>query len=298
MTEHLEGCDPDAIRYDVHWRPVLDAPREALLDRLAERIDLPAECVDGLAERREGLVDPRDGALHEPVLLDVGTGTGGLLLSAARRWPTARLVGLDPSTGMLSVARRRAEQAGLTAPDRSPTWLAASAEAIPRADASVDVAMSAFVLQLVHDRATVLREMCRVLRPGGLVAAVTWLASGDRLPADDEFDEAVVDLGIDEPESEVEDREDDFESLDAAGLELTSAGFADVRAEPGELRHAWSRSGYLRFKEEYDEQHLFGSLDASVRDALVARVIERWAALPTDAFVFRHPVVSILAVRP
>jgi SAM-dependent methyltransferase len=172
------------------------------------------------------------------------------------------------------------------------------AETIPLPDGSVDVAMSAFVLQLVHDRASVLRELHRVLRPGGRLAAVTWLESVDRLPADDEFDEAVIDLGIDEPEAEAEEREDDFESPDAAERELVSAGFAHARAEPGELRHAWSRSGYLRFKEEYDEQHLFGSLDRPARDALVARVTERWAALPDEAFLFRHPIVSMLATRP
>ena len=281
--EGLEGCDPDAIRYEAHWRPVLEGASLALLGRLADVVRVTgAFCLS-------------------PVLLDVGAGTGGLVIPATLRWPGARLVGLDPSAGMLSVARRRAELAGLgdgAGGGGRLTWLAAPAETIPLADGSVDVAMSAFVLQLVQDRAAVLRELVRVLRPGGVLAFVTWLEPHETMPADEEFDEAVVDLAIEEPEAEPEEREDDFQSPESAAHELEVAGFVQARADGGELRYAWTRAAYLRFKEEYDEHHLFGSLDGPGRDRLIACVTERWARLPAETFVFRHPIVTALAVRP
>ena len=62
--------------------------------------------------------------------------------------------------------------------------------------------------------------------------------------------------------------------------------------------HGWTRDGFLAFKEAWDERDLFESLGRTQRDHLVARVRERWAALPDAAFEFRAPLVSALARRP
>jgi ubiquinone/menaquinone biosynthesis C-methylase UbiE len=71
--------------------------------------------------------------LSPGTLLDVGCGTGRLLRAAARRWPEARLIGVDPAEGMVVVARRLMPAA---------EFHVARAESLPLPDAVVDVAVS------------------------------------------------------------------------------------------------------------------------------------------------------------
>ena len=107
-------------------------------------------------------------ALRRPVsLLDIGCGTGNLLAAAAARFPDVRLVGVDPSTALLGQARARVELAGAELLD-------GAAEKLPFADAAFDGCLSLLVLQEFADRFAVLREMRRVTRPGGVVAACQW----------------------------------------------------------------------------------------------------------------------------
>jgi ubiquinone/menaquinone biosynthesis C-methylase UbiE len=90
-------------------------------------------------------------------ILDVGCGSGRLLRAAHRRWPKARLFGVDPSSGMVEAGRR------LTPAEMH----LAGAESIPLADASIDVAFSTIAFHHWADPGQGLREVARVLRPGG-----------------------------------------------------------------------------------------------------------------------------------
>jgi len=90
-------------------------------------------------------------------ILDVGSGTGRLLRAAQVRWPKARLVGVDPSEGMIAAGR------GLTRAELHLT----GAEAIPLPDRSIDLAFSTIAFHHWADPARGLREVARVLRPGG-----------------------------------------------------------------------------------------------------------------------------------
>jgi len=101
----------------------------------------------------------RSGDGHVPEsILDVGCGTGRLLRKAGQRWPAARLVGVDPAPGMIEVARRLSPSA---------TFYTGSAESIPLPDASVEVVLSTMSFHHWQDRGTGVREIVRVLRPGG-----------------------------------------------------------------------------------------------------------------------------------
>jgi ubiquinone/menaquinone biosynthesis C-methylase UbiE len=80
------------------------------------------------------------------------------------------VTGIDPSSGMLAIARERIPENH----HQRISFVEGDAERIPLPDASVDVITSAFALQLVPDRTAALREMRRVLRPGGVLAMVTW----------------------------------------------------------------------------------------------------------------------------
>jgi SAM-dependent methyltransferase len=231
-------------------------------------------------------------------VLDVGAGTGALALAAAARWPAARVIGLDASPAMLSVARRRRAGDGIAdAGARPPEWLVADAAALPLADESVDVALSAFVLQLVPDRGAVLAEMHRVLRAGGSLGLATWLADDGLMAADVEFDEAVYDLRLEDPEPAQDPPPEDLLGPDELRDSLQAAGLVAIETHVEELVHTWSRAAYLDFKERYDEVDLFTSLAPHDRSRLRDRVRARWRHLPEAAFTLRAPVVQATARR-
>jgi ubiquinone/menaquinone biosynthesis C-methylase UbiE len=92
------------------------------------------------------------------ILLDVGCGTGRLLRAAASRWPNAQFIGVDPALGMVEVARRLNPVA---------TFQVGAAAALPLATASVDLALTTISFHHWHDQAAGVREVARVLRPGG-----------------------------------------------------------------------------------------------------------------------------------
>jgi SAM-dependent methyltransferase len=97
-------------------------------------------------------------------VLDLGSGAGFDAFLAAREvGPTGRVIGVDMTPEMLDRARRNAEVAAR----HNVEFREGRIEALPVADASVDVVISNCVINLVPDKAAVFREVARVLRPGG-----------------------------------------------------------------------------------------------------------------------------------
>jgi SAM-dependent methyltransferase len=104
-------------------------------------------------------------------VLDIGCGTGAVARAAAERvGPSGAVVGVDRNAGMLAVARRAPE---------AVTWQLAVAERLPLPDASFDRVVCAFALMFLDDAPAALREMARVLAPGGTVVLATWAAVGE-----------------------------------------------------------------------------------------------------------------------
>ena len=120
--------------------------------------------------------------LHEgEVVLDLGSGGGiDVLLSAQRVGPTGFAYGLDMTDEMLELARRNATEAGAT----NVEFRKGRIESIPLGDASVDVVISNCVINLSADKATVLAEVARVLRPGGRIG-ISDIVADDTLTPDD-----------------------------------------------------------------------------------------------------------------
>lgn len=97
-------------------------------------------------------------------VLDLGSGGGlDVLLSARRVGPSGTAYGLDASEDMLALARANAGKAGVG----NARFLHGRIEHVPLDDATVDVVISNCVINLAADKARVLAEAFRVLRPGG-----------------------------------------------------------------------------------------------------------------------------------
>jgi len=99
-------------------------------------------------------------------VLDVACGTGVLAREAASRTgSTGQVVGVDPLPGMLAVARKLAP---------SIEWREGVAESLPFPDRAFDAVVSQFGLMFFTDRHRALREMLRLLTPGGRLAVAVW----------------------------------------------------------------------------------------------------------------------------
>ena len=104
--------------------------------------------------------------LPEPALvLDMATGTGAVAFRVARR-PQVRVVAADVTRAMLLQAQARAGGDG-----RQPAidLVECTAEAMPFPDASFDAVIFTYLLRYVADVPATLRELTRVVRPGGML---------------------------------------------------------------------------------------------------------------------------------
>ena len=268
QPEPRSRYDEMAAGYARFWAPVLREAAERVLDHLAAYLD---------------------GARRGAELLDVGTGTGTLAIAALDRWPGVRVTGIDPSGGMLEVAGASAAERLPAAAQRRFRRRVAPADRMPFRDGSFDAAMSSFVLQLVPSRAAALREIRRVLRPGGVAAWVSWQRTNRAFEPDRLANEVLDDFGFDPPEPDA--RSGDIASPSSAAETMRRAGFREVRAWLGECTYAWDAEGYLAFLTDFDEQSLFDELERGERAEIEAAILERLERLAPDELTLRLPIV-------
>ena len=107
-------------------------------------------------------------------LLDLACGTGLVArLAAPKVGPTGQITGMDFNAGMLAVARALPPSSG-----SAIVWLEGSAAAMDIPDASIDVILCQQGLQFFPDKLAALREMYRVLVPGGRALLSVWKSAG------------------------------------------------------------------------------------------------------------------------
>lgn len=100
-------------------------------------------------------------------VVDVATGTGAVAIELARRVAARHVVGVDQSSEMLATGRERVARAGLAS---RITLREGRAEELPFADGEFDALTFTYLLRYVDDPLSTLRELARVVRPGGVVA--------------------------------------------------------------------------------------------------------------------------------
>ncbi len=144
-----------------------------LFSPLASRYDLLCEVLSMGQNRRwrRCMVGHAIGEVPERVL-DVASGTAGVAIQLAQR-SAARVVAYDLTLTMLQRGSLRVERAGLGG---RIDLTQGRAEQLPFADASFDALTFTYLLRYVDDPLSTLKELARVVRPGGLVSSLEFLA--------------------------------------------------------------------------------------------------------------------------
>jgi demethylmenaquinone methyltransferase / 2-methoxy-6-polyprenyl-1,4-benzoquinol methylase len=133
---------------------------QRMFDRIAPVYDVMNRVMTGGLDRRWRRITVEQAVREGDRVLDACCGTGDLAI-AARRAGAAEVIGLDFSEEMLERARHKAPELD---------WVQGDALALPFADGSFDAATVGFGIRNVDDLEAGLRELRRVLRPGGRVA--------------------------------------------------------------------------------------------------------------------------------
>jgi SAM-dependent methyltransferase len=222
-------------------------------------------------------------------VVDVACGTGVLTIEAAKAVsPGGTAVGVDLNPGMLAVARRKAPEID---------WREAPAEALPFDPCDFDAAVSQFGLMFFQDRRAAIREMWRVLRPGGRLAIAVWDSLGNtpgyhavtallaRLFGDEVADLLRAPYALGDPELLegllVDSGVDEAQLFRVAG----EARFPSVRAWMHSDVRGWTLADQL---DDAQFEHLVGEAENELRGFVGAEGSVR----------FDHPALIATARKP
>lgn len=170
---------------------------------------------------------------------DIGCGTGALAAEVARRHTGRHVIGVDASERYLEFARTHREAPNLD-------FQHGDAAKLPFADGALSSALGQLVLNFVPDPLAVVREMARVTRPGGVVAAAVWDFCGGLVYQRIFWDTAA---GIDPSAGAARDRLFSHPLAAPDGLERLwiSAGISDVESASLTIR-----MDYANFDDYWD----------------------------------------------
>jgi SAM-dependent methyltransferase len=190
-------------------------------------------------------------------LLDVGCGPGALTAELVRRAGAEAVSGVEPSGSFAAAVRERLPGADIHV---------GQAEDLPFPAGTFDVALAQLVVHFMADPVQGLREMRRVTRPGGTVAACVWDHAGDRGPLS-VFWSAVREL---DPDATDESGRPGAREGDLARL-LVQAGLTEVQASTltVRVRHASFDDWWGRFTLGVGPAGAYlASVSAGARDSL------------------------------
>lgn len=220
--------------------------------------------------------------------LDAGCGNGSfteVLLSMRR---PRSVVGIDPAPAQLAFARQRIRT-------DAARFLHGDAQALPLEDASVDVAVLALVLFFLPDPAQGLRELARVVRPGGMVAAYHWDMAGGGLPL-----EPIQDVLRAEGHAPQVPQSSWAAPLDASEALWRGAGLVDVRTRQIDVSRRFDSFGdFWRAAGDSPRlRSLFASISSAARQRIVERVRENLAVTGDEPLVLKARANAVNGRKP
>ena len=205
-------------------------------------------------------------------ILDAGVGTGEAISPLMKRYRQSRVVALDLSERMLA---RASKQGGLL---RKPVPVCADLEALPFASGSFDLVFSSLTLQWCNDLEATLRDLMRVLEPGGLLLFTTfgpdtlkelrtcWRAVDDAVHVNQFADmhdigDSLLQTGFADPVMEAETITVKYQTVDRLMSDLRAIG-ANATADGGRAGLT-TPSALSRLRTAYEAYRIDGQLPAS-----------------------------------
>jgi ubiquinone/menaquinone biosynthesis C-methylase UbiE len=249
-----------AETYDALWSPVIRPAGERLLGHLP------------LARAKN--------------IVDVGAGSGALLPLIQKASPSATVLGVDNSEGMLRLAK-----------DKHPGPLALmDVQKLELDDNQFDVAVVAFVLFHLPRPDWCLAEVNRVLRPGGVVGTVTWGA--EHVPAAETiWNEELEASGAPGLGLPAVDNRGCCNSVEKVAALLAEAGFGTTRTWTEPIHHQWRPEDFFDYQLRSGAGLRLRSIPPHERDSCVRRVRDRLSRQGEGGFVFTGELVMATAVK-
>lgn len=154
-------------------------------------------------------------------VLDVGCGTGALTFAIAKSQAVSKIVAMDLSGSFLAYARSKTD-------DPRISFELGDAQSLPFPDASVDRCLALLVVSFIPDAPKAAREMCRVTRPGGVVATAMWDNTGGN-DLNQSLWEAAIPLDPNAPQDK--DRQGSYGTAEELSSLWASAGLINIEVK-------------------------------------------------------------------
>lgn len=220
-------------------------------------------------------------------VLDIGCGTGALLPDIQRRAPSASVIGVDRSAGMLAFPA----EAGASVAVMDASNLAVK-------DQTVDVAVMAFILFHVQEPLSALLEAARVLTPGGTVGASTW-AADPMTTAAQIWDDELNAHGAIDPAPMSRENDELMNTPEKMAVLFERARLETLHVWVEHFEHHWELDRFLAIRTRFGtSKRKLESLAPEVRTAFLERARERVSRLSPQDFIYRAAVVCAIARRP
>lgn len=250
-----------AEAYDALWSPIIRPSGEHLIARLA------------LSRKTR-------------TIIDIGTGAGALLQAIQRAAPSALVVGVDRSRGMLQLAREK--YAGpLAVMDVQKLALPAN---------WFEAAVVAFVLFHLPNPERCLAEVGRVLRPGGAVGTVTW--GSESMPsANAIWEEELQAAGAQVLELPATDNRACCDNTQKMTALLEEASFDSIKVWTESIKHRWRSEDHFDYQVRSTSRLRLASLSAADREAAFRRIRARLSRADDKQYVYRGEVFIATAVN-
>ncbi len=250
-----------AQAYDGLWSPVIRPVGE----RLIARLPLTAE------------------TSH---VIDVGTGAGALLPAIKLAAPSAVVVGIDRSQGMLRLAKER-HSCPLALMDVQRLALPAN---------RFEVAIVAFVLFHLPSPEQCLAEVNRVLQPGGSLGTITWGPETEP-PASAIWDDELQAAGARVIQLPAVDNRACCDSTQKMTTLLEQAGFVSIKVWTESIEHRWRPEDHFDYQLRMNSRLRLQSLDVQDRESCINRVRDRLSGADREQYVYRGEVFMATAVK-